>query len=112
MPGDFIVQFEAPESLPVSSTTDFASDDQVDGNDNGTQQDTDGDGLTDGLIQSNVITLSPGSEPTGDAGIEQMTADNNTDNTVDFGVVPLLSLGNTVFSDCLLYTSPSPRDRG
>ena len=80
LPGDYIVQFVAPESYPVSSTTDFASDDQVDDNDNGMQQDTDGDGLTDGLIQSNIITLSPAGEPTGDAGI------------------------------CLLYTSPSPRD--
>ena len=55
LPGDYIVQFDAPDSQPVSSTVDFANDDQTDNNDNGMQQDTDG--------------------------------------------------------DCLLYTSPSPRDR-
>ena len=55
LPGDYIVQFEAPESAPVSSTTTSSSDDDVDGDDNGIQQDTDGDGLTDGLIQSPVI---------------------------------------------------------
>ena len=64
LPGDYIVQFEAPDSQPVSSTVDFANDDQTDDNDNGIQQDTDGDGLTDGLVQSNVITLSPAGEPT------------------------------------------------
>ena len=97
-PGDYIVQFIAPDTNPVSSTTDFDNDDQTDDNDNGVQQDTDGDGLTDGLVQSNVVTLTPAGEPTGDPGLEQ-TPDNFGDNTIDFGLIPLVSVGSTVFID-------------
>jgi len=97
-PGDYIVQFLAPDSNPVSSTTDFANDDQSDDNDNGIQQDTNGDGRTDGLVQSNVVTLTPAGEPTGDSGLEQ-SPDNFGDNTIDFGLIPLVSVGSTVFFD-------------
>ena len=56
--GDYVVEFTPPASLPVSSTPTNTADDQVDGDDNGIQQDTNGDGLTDGVISSPVITLS------------------------------------------------------
>ena len=134
VPGDYIVEFLPPVSSPVSSTGS-APDDGVDGDDNGIQQDTDGDGLTDGVIQSALIVLAPGTEPTNEPAIhgnKGAAADNNSDNTIDFGLVSLGSIGSTVFSDdnnngiqdpgeenigdkgktCLLYTSPSPRDRG
>ena len=65
LPGDYIVEFIPPANLPVSSTQTSPNDDDVDGDDNGIQQDTDGDGLTDGVISSPVITLMPGTEPTG-----------------------------------------------
>ena len=94
LPGDFFIQFEAPDTAPVSSTTDFDADDQVDGNDNGTQEDTDGDGLTDGLITSNVFSLQADTEPTNEPG-----SNGGKDNADDD-------------NGCLLYTSPSPRDRG
>ena len=67
LPGDYIVEFTPPANLPVSSTQTSPNDDDVDGDDNGIQQDTDGDGLTDGVISSPVITLMPGTEPTGEA---------------------------------------------
>ena len=112
LPGDYFIQFEAPDTAPVSSTTDFDSDDQVDGNDNGTQQDTDGDGLTDGLITSNVFSLQADTEPTSEPGTnggKDSVDDNNGDMTIDFGLVRLVSVGSTVFTDdnnnCLLYTS-------
>ena len=76
LPGDYIVQIVPPESLPVSSTPTNTNDDDVDGDDNGMQSDTDGDGLTDGVITSPVITLSPGDEPTGEED-QKGTADDD-----------------------------------
>jgi len=102
LPGDYYIEFEAPDSAPVSSTTTNTSDDQVDGDDNGIQQDTDGDGLTDGTITSPIFNLTPGSEPTnepGSNGGKDDGADENGDMTIDFGVVPLSSVGSTVFFD-------------
>ena len=102
LPGDYFIQFEAPDTAPVSSTTDFDADDQADGNDNGTQQDTDGDGLTDGMITSNVFTLQADTEPTGEPGTnggKDSADDDNGDMTIDFGLVRLVSVGSTVFSD-------------
>ena len=66
LPGDYVVEFVPPVSLPVSSMTTNTNDDGTDGDDNGMQNDTDGDGLTDGVITSPVITLTPGDEPTGE----------------------------------------------
>ena len=93
--GDYIVEFTPPASLPVSSTPTNTADDQTDGDDNGIQQDTNGDGLTDGVISSPVITLAPGTEPVGEPGKnggKDSADDANGDMTVDFGLVPLLSL--------------------
>ena len=100
--GDYVVEFTPPASLPVSSTPTNTADDQVDGDDNGIQQDTNGDGLTDGVISSPVITLAPGTEPVGEPGKnggKDSADDANGDMTVDFGLVPLGSIGSTVFSD-------------
>ena len=85
--------------MPDSSTPTNTSDDDVDGDDNGSQQDTDGDGQTDGVITSPVITLSPGDEPTGEEDQQGAAEDDNSNMTVDFGLVPLMSIGNVVFSD-------------
>ena len=112
LPGNYVVEFLPPATSPVSSDG-AGGDDGVDGDDNGMQSDTDGDGLTDGPITSSVITLMPGTEPTnepGEGGDKGAADDDNGDNTIDFGLVSLGSIGSTVFSDCLLYTSPSPRD--
>ena len=85
-------------SSPVSSTTTNTGDNQIDGDDNGSQQDTNGDGLTNGLIQSPVITLTAFGEPTNDPGLET-SPDDFGDNTIDFGLVQLSAIGSTVFSD-------------
>ena len=88
LPGDYFIQFTAPASRPISSTGS-APDNGVDGDDNGMQTDTDGDGVTDGIITSPTISLVAGSEPTGEPGKATNADDDNS---------------------CLLYTSPSPRD--
>ena len=98
IPGDYYIEFIPPASLPVSSTFDGA-DDQTDGDDNGTQVDTNGDGLTDGPIRSVVINLAPTEEPIGDPGLPTTTDDNNGDNTIDFGLVPLMAIGSEIFTD-------------
>ncbi len=101
-PGDYYIEFFPPASLPVSSTTTSTADDQVDGDDNGIQQDSNGDGLTDGVISSPVITLAPGTEPVGEPdtnGGKDAGNDANGDMTIDFGLVPLMSVGSTVFLD-------------
>jgi uncharacterized repeat protein (TIGR01451 family) len=105
-PGDYIVQFTPPASLPMSSTPTSTADDNVDGDDNGIQMDTNGNGLTDGLITSPVITLSLGDEPMNEPsnnGAMDPTDDANSDLTIDFGLIPieniLGSLGNYVWLD-------------
>ena len=100
--GDYIVQFMPPASATVSSTPTNTNDDQTDGDDNGVQNDTNGDGLTDGLITSPVITLSEGDEPNNESfqgGNQDNSDDANGDMTIDFGLVRLVSVGSTVFSD-------------
>ena len=94
-----------PKSIvlsPSSSGPTNTNDDGVDSDDNGIQQDTDGDGVTDGVITSPVITLMPGTEPTnepGEGGTKGSSDDDNGDMTIDFGLVSLGSIGSTVFSD-------------
>ena len=106
-PGDYFVEFTPPASLPVSSTPTSTADDNVDGDDNGMQTDSNGDGLTDGVITSPIISLDPGAEPTNATETASNGAkdkvgnslDENGDMTVDFGLVPLLSVGSELFSD-------------
>jgi len=99
--GQYIVEFTPPASAQVSSTG-AGSDNQVDGDDNGNQTDSNGDGLTDGRISSGVITLTKGQEPSNESfqgGMQDDADDENGDMTVDFGLVRLVSIGSTVFSD-------------
>jgi len=51
------------------------------------------------VVQSPVITLAPGTEPTdatetGPTGGMQDTVDENGDMTIDFGFIPLMSIGS------------------
>ena len=109
LPGSYVVKVTPPASAPVSST-DIASstaDNDIDGDDNGTQASSGDDAV------SPVIVLAVGAEPTNGAGAtdekdaganntgdnQDDSADANGNMTVDFGFVPTLSLGSTVFSD-------------
>jgi hypothetical protein len=82
---------ENKESAPGSD-----SGDTTDNNDNG--QDT----PDSGGIASNEITLTPGSEPTGEnqTGYTGSLGDDNVNGTVDFGFrLERVALGNFVFMD-------------
>lgn len=96
--GDYIVRM-TPPSPSYTSTVDTANatdtttpDTNIDHNDNGI-------GLGSGQVSSNVITLTPGS--TGTAGNNTVTNTTGTtaNPTMDFGVMPLYSLGNRVWFD-------------
>ena len=101
-PGDYIVGVVPPadNSLSSNGPGESTDDDQTDGNDNGVQ-DMPGD-----EIYSNAINLTPGTEPEGEdgAGGDQDgmagdPTDNDGDMTVDFGLVPSVSVGSVVFAD-------------
>jgi hypothetical protein len=56
-----------------------------------------------GVISSGLVALSLDSEPTGESDLgtlgSGLAADDNSNLTVDFGVIPLLSLGDLVWRD-------------
>jgi protocatechuate 3,4-dioxygenase beta subunit len=108
-PGKYYVKIATPSAAYPVSSTDPASaavnsgDNQTDGDDNGSQ--TGGSG---GPVTSKVITLAPDTEPldaaetgqggTGTAAMAE-PIDANGDMTIDFGFVPEVSIGSTVFVD-------------
>ena len=100
VPGSYVVGVIPTAAVPTSST-DIATtnaDNQTDGDDNGIQANP-GD-----EAKSPVINLTVGAEPldaveTAQAGGQETGADNSGDMTVDFGFIPLVSIGSTVFYD-------------
>ena len=104
-PGDYIVAVTPPAdgsaSLSSNGPAESTADDQTDDNDNGIQEEP------DATIYSTAINLSPGDEPTdenGATGGDQDGAtgeatDDDGDMTVDFGLIPAVSVGSTVFAD-------------
>jgi uncharacterized repeat protein (TIGR01451 family) len=92
--GTYVVGIVPPANY--TSSTDIPSsanpDTNVDSDDNGVN-------LTGGLIRSNPVTLTPG-DAGGLGNNSVITATGSTANpTVDFGVYPILSLGNQVWYD-------------
>ncbi|PHI18237.1 hypothetical protein CEQ90_19075, partial [Lewinellaceae bacterium SD302] len=100
-PGNYVVGVAAPADAQTSSTdADPAitmGDNQTDLDDNGTQA------MAGDTAYSGVITLMAGTEPVEDAGNPGADQDNdiemNGDMTIDFGFIPDLSIGSTVFYD-------------
>lgn len=96
--GQYIVRM-TPPSPSYTSTVDTADATDSTTPDTNTDHNDNGIGLGSGQVSSNVITLTPGS--TGAAGSN--TVDNTTattsNPTMDFGVMPLYSLGNRVWFD-------------
>ena len=111
VPGDFYVAIPTVDpDFPVSSTG-FADNpnDDVDNDDNGIQN-APGEG-----VWSNVVTLTGNGEPTGEPGSggnQDSDDDNNGNMTVDFGFVPQLSVGSTVFADNNDNGIQDPEDDG
>ncbi len=100
-PGDYYGKIMNLDPDYTLSSTDIGStldpNNDSDSDDNGLQPDGDGSG-----VWSNVITLSAGNEPTNEAGSggnQDSSDDDNGNMTLDFGFVPQLSIGSTVFAD-------------
>jgi len=94
--GSYVVAVVPVDSLPFSSTTTNIADDQIDNDDNGIQS------MLGDTIFSPSITLAPNTEPeseSGQGGNQDVGNDNDGDMTVDFGLVPTVSIGSTVFLD-------------
>ena len=95
MAGDYVVGVVPGAETPLSSTGADATD-GADNNDNGIQA------AAGDEVLSNVITLAPNTEAEnepGQGGSQDATNDNDGDMTVDFGFVPYVSVGSTVFGD-------------
>lgn len=92
--GDYIVEITAPPRY--SSSTPDAGDPDADQDD----KDDNGIGSGTGVIRSAPVTLTPSGEPTGETpNTDPTTPDNNSNLTVDFGLVPLGALGDYVWLD-------------
>ncbi len=104
-PGSYYVVLPASNFAPggpaapyqIASTVVNPNDDQMDDDNNGIQM-----GGPGGVVMSPIIVLFPGTEPVGEPGAggnQDVPYDNNGDMTVDFALVPMVSLGSTVFAD-------------
>ena len=92
--GDYRVSFTAPDGYRSSTANIDGETNPGDNDDNGTQ--------TGAAIESNVITLGGPSEPTGEPatpGSSDTTPDNQSNLTVDFGLVPTYCFGNRIWRD-------------
>ncbi len=91
---NYRVSFTAPDGYRSSTTNINGETNASDNDDNGTQSGP--------VIQSNVITLGGPSEPTGEPstpGSSDATADNQSNLTIDFGLVPTHCFGNRIWRD-------------
>ncbi len=112
-PGTYRVLIPVPDaSAQISSsvTTNNANTD-VDGDDNGIQT---GAGNP---VRSNNIVLVPGTEPdntveTFQGNNQDNGAESNGNMTVDFGFVPTMSIGSTVWSDVTTTASRTHQPAG
>jgi LPXTG-site transpeptidase (sortase) family protein len=96
--GDYIVRMTPPSpsytsTIDTASAADTTSPNQnVDNNDNGI-------GLGSGQVSSNMITLTPGSTGTASNNTVNNATGTTSNPTMDFGILPLYSLGNRVWFD-------------
>ncbi len=98
-PGNYYIQFVPPVSYPISSSLSNPNDDDQNGDDNGLQEDTDGDMISDGLISSGLFNLSQGGEPINEDGMSGDIRDEDFNSTLDFGLTARLGIGGSVFID-------------
>ena len=110
--GKYIVGVAPPFNLNGSSTpTGGEADDQVDNNDNGVQS-TPGDEILSGtiMLMANAEPNDPNEQGSG-GGFDALD-DNNGDMTIDFGLVPSMALGSTVFGDFNNNAIQDPSETG
>ncbi|MCB0552189.1 MAG: choice-of-anchor A family protein, partial [Phaeodactylibacter sp.] len=98
--GDYFVYVPAPPGIaPASSAGAGIADSDTDGNDDGVQA------SFGGPSQSGIFTLSFSNEPvdgageTGQGNLQDNFDDANGNMTIDFGFIPAVSVGSTVFYD-------------
>ncbi|MEM1215518.1 MAG: SdrD B-like domain-containing protein, partial [Bacteroidota bacterium] len=118
LPGNYMVQiptgnFSSGQPLAdfgTSSTPTSTADDDMDSDDNGIQP-----GGPFGLVTSAVVNVIPTMEITaeggsgGDQDVANGQADANGNMTVDFGFLPNVAIGSTVFAD---YNDNGMQDTG
>jgi len=101
LPGDYYLEFMPPARARVASPNAVLDDNDAIGDNNGSQQDNNADGITDGLITSSIITLSRGEEPLNEPWLHSHIFDSNNNMTLDFGLLECkeLKLEGTSFED-------------
>lgn len=97
--GHYYIRFMPPVSAPVSSPGSSPSDADIFGDDDGAQEDTDGDGITDGFILSSLITLTRGQEPVNEPNQQYPPNDPNDNFTFDFGLLQCIPVIGNSFED-------------
>jgi len=101
--GSYYLQFQPAYRYRLSSPITNINDDDVINDDNGIQEDNNGDGITEGLIRSPLITLELGTEATNEHPLfndeDFGPIDENNNWTVDFGVVPCKTFDGEIFLD-------------
>ncbi|NJM36490.1 MAG: hypothetical protein HC845_00655 [Akkermansiaceae bacterium] len=94
-PGDYVVRVTPPTGLtPLATATDPDPDTNA--------LNTDSNGVTvsgQTYVQSPVVTLASGTEPTGDDAPTAPYADNDSNNTVDFGFISSLIVNPVAIGD-------------
>jgi hypothetical protein len=87
--GSYYLQFMPASRYNFSSPVTNENDDDIFLDDNGTQEDSDGDGISDGLIRSPLFSLNVGQEATNEppGGMDNTLIDENNNWTLDFGVL-------------------------
>ncbi|HRK82670.1 MAG TPA: SdrD B-like domain-containing protein, partial [Saprospiraceae bacterium] len=98
----------AAVAYQLSSTPTDTNDNNEDSDDNGIQMVAPG-----GVIMSPVIELAAGTEPVGEPGVggaQDNADDDNGDMTVDFGLIPMMSVGSTVFADNVAGVNSTDND--
>ncbi|MFK8162084.1 MAG: SdrD B-like domain-containing protein, partial [Lewinella sp.] len=97
--GNYIVGVVPADDAETASSTQSVADDDIDGTNDGAQMAVAGESL------SGIVMLSPGDEPADDEETFQGNTqddganEENGNMTVDFGFIPLGSVGSTVFFD-------------
>ncbi len=102
LPGNYLVSIPAvewndagtPGPLAGYRSSTGATNDDIDNNDNGIDPATIGD-----AVLSDTIVLGDGEPTEEDPDNDAVTLDANENLTIDFGFVPLYSLGNQVWQD-------------
>ncbi|MGL5859008.1 MAG: SdrD B-like domain-containing protein, partial [Angustibacter sp.] len=92
--GDYVVAVDAPTGYV--STTDRSSTADPD---SGVPDDDNGVGTGDGTILSGAVTLTPGSAGAQGENVVTSSTASTRDPTVDFGLVPAVSVGDFVWWD-------------